>query len=175
MITFKKITSYATLLLVTTLISGNAMATDVLVHLWDKGKDAMAHADMTKPMGMAMPGAGDMSKATMGITVDSNDIHAGEVTLVAINDSKVLVHEMLIVPVLSTYSPLPYDNQKMRVDEDAAHSLGEVSELDPGQTGALRLNLKPGTYVLLCNVPGHYAMGMWTTIVVKPKVNANES
>jgi len=167
MITCKKFTSCATLLLLTTLMSGNALATDVLVHLWDKGSDAMAHANMAQPMGMAMPGAGDMSKATMGITVDSNNIPAGEVTLVAINDSKVLIHEMLIAQVLSTYSPLPYDTAKQRVDEDAAHSLGEVSELDPGQTGALRITLKPGTYILLCNVPGHYAMGMWTTIVVK--------
>jgi uncharacterized cupredoxin-like copper-binding protein len=165
--TCKRNTLCATLLLVTASFSGNALATDVLVHLWDKGSQAMAGANMMHPMGMAMPGAFDMSKATMGITVDSNDIHAGEVTLVAINDSKVLVHEMLIAPVLSTYSPLPYDNANQRVDEDAAHSLGEVSELDPGQTGALRITLKPGTYILLCNVPGHYAMGMWTTIVVK--------
>jgi len=171
--TCKKITSCATLLLMALFVSNAAMAnTDVLVHLWDKGPDAMAHANTNKPMGMAMPGAGDMSKATMGITVDSNDIHAGKVTLVAINDSKVLVHEMLIVPVRSTYSPLPYDSTSMRVDEDAAHSLGEVSELDPGQTGALTLTLKPGTYVLLCNVPGHYAMGMWTTIVVKAQPSA---
>lgn len=167
MSTCKRMVSYTTVILVATLMSGTASATDVLVHLWDKGADSMAMADTTKPMGMAMPGAGDMSKATMGITVDSNDIHAGEVTLVAINDSKFLIHEMLIAPVRSTYSPLPYDNVNKRVDEDAAHSLGEVSELDPGQTGALRITLKPGTYILLCNVPGHYAMGMWTTIVVK--------
>ena len=167
MIARKRIASYLTVILATTLMSGAASATDVLVHLWDKGPAAMANADTTKPMGMAMPGAGDMSKATMGITVDSNNIPAGEVTLVAINDSKSLIHEMLIAPVHSTYSPLPYDNVSMRVDEDAAHSLGEVSELDPGQTGALRITLKPGTYILLCNIPGHYAMGMWTTIVVK--------
>jgi uncharacterized cupredoxin-like copper-binding protein len=167
MMTFKRMISCMTVILAATLIPGTASATDVLVHLWDKGAAAMAKADTSKPMGMAMPGAGDMSKATMGITVDSNNIHAGEVTLVAINDSKDLVHEMLIAPIRSTYSPLPYNNVKKRVDEDAAHSLGEVSELDPGQTGALRITLKPGTYILLCNVPGHYAMGMWTTIVVK--------
>ena len=148
-------------------LAGAASAEDVLVHLWDKGSAAMAAAQGLAPMGMAMPGAGDMSKAAMGITVDSNDIHAGVVTLIAINDSTDLIHEMLIAPVRSTFSPLPYDNVKMRVDEDAAHSLGEVSELDPGQTGALRITLKPGTYILLCNIPGHYVMGMWTTIVVK--------
>lgn len=167
MATHNRIVSCLSVILLTTLMPGAASATDVLVRLWDKGADAMAKADTTKPMGMAMPGAGDMSKATMGITVESSDIPAGEVTLVAINDSKSLIHEMLIAPVRSTYSPLPYDSMNKRVDEDAAHSLGEVSELDPGQTGALRITLKPGTYIVLCNIPGHYAMGMWTTIVVK--------
>lgn len=167
MMTFNRMISCMTIILTATLIPGTASATDVLVHLWDKGAEAMAKVDSTKPMGMGMPGAGDMSKATMGITVDSNDIHAGEVTLVAINDSKYLIHEMLIAPIRSTYSPLPFDNIKSRVDEDAAHSLGEVSELDPGKTGALRITLKPGMYILLCNIPGHYAMGMWTTIIVK--------
>lgn len=127
----------------------------------------MANWDPNVNMGMAMPGAADMSKAPMGITVDSNDIKAGEVTFVAVNDSKEFVHEMLIVPLRSVYSPLPYNATDERVDEDATGSLGEVSELDPGATGALRITVKPGTYMLLCNVPGHYAMGMWTTIVVK--------
>jgi uncharacterized cupredoxin-like copper-binding protein len=150
-----------------TLSAGAASAEDVLVHLWDKGAEAMANVDPNVNMGMAMPGASDMSKATMGITVDSNNIKAGEVTFVAVNDSKDFVHEMLIIPVRSVYSPLPYIASENRVDEDAAGSLGEVSELDPGATGALRITVKPGTYILLCNVPGHYAMGMWTTIVVK--------
>jgi hypothetical protein len=37
----------------------------------------------------------------------------------------------------------------MKVDEDKAGvHLGEVSELDPGKTGALRLDLKTGIYLL---------------------------
>ena len=34
--------------------------------------------------------------------------------------------------------------------------LGEVSELDPGKSGTLTLTIKPGKYLLVCNVPGHY-------------------
>jgi uncharacterized cupredoxin-like copper-binding protein len=44
--------------------------------------------------------------------------------------------------------------------------LGEVSELDPHKTGALTVDLAPGTYVLYCNIPGHFDGGMWTTVTV---------
>jgi uncharacterized cupredoxin-like copper-binding protein len=27
--------------------------------------------------------------------------------------------------------------------------------------------LKPGRYILYCNIPGHYALGMWTLLTVK--------
>ena len=63
-------------------------------------------------------------------------------------------------------TPLPYDETLMKVDEDAAGHLGEVAELAPGQSGALRLTLKPGQYILYCNIPGHYAVGMWSLLTV---------
>jgi uncharacterized cupredoxin-like copper-binding protein len=43
---------------------------------------------------------------------------------------------------------------------------GEVSELNPGATGSLTVALKPGRYLLICNVPGHFASGMWTEFEV---------
>jgi uncharacterized cupredoxin-like copper-binding protein len=33
-------------------------------------------------------------------------------------------------------------------------------------TKTLTADLKPGRYVLICNLPGHYAMGMWFPLVV---------
>ena len=38
-------------------------------------------------------------------------------------------------------TPLPFVAADNRVDEDAAGHLGEVSELDPGKSGALTLTL----------------------------------
>jgi len=71
-----------------------------------------------------------------------------------------------VSPIVDTHTPLPYLPDELRVDEDAATHLGEVSELDPGQSGALTLTLKPGSYILYCNIPGHYVMGMWTVLQV---------
>jgi uncharacterized cupredoxin-like copper-binding protein len=53
------------------------------------------------------------------------------------------------------------------VDEDALNVIGEVSETPPGKTGATTLDLVPGKYVMFCNVPGHYAAGMYGRLNVK--------
>ena len=63
---------------------------------------------------------------------------------------------------------LPYLVDEKRVDEDATDHLGEVSELDPGKSGSLTVNLTPGTYVLYCNIPGHFIDSMWTMLTVTP-------
>ena len=64
---------------------------------------------------------------------------AGEVTFQVTNTSKDLVHETILVPAPAEGKTVPYDEQKGLIDEDAAGHLGEVSELEPGKSGALRL------------------------------------
>lgn len=152
--------------LMTTAATASFGASDIAVSLWDTGENAMDMMDSMAPMGMAMDG--DMAMVTMGIKVDTDKVPAGEVTFTATNDSDSIIHEMILAPVVSMEAPLPYDTDSMRVDEDAAKSLGEVSELEPGDSGALTVTLEPGTYILYCNIPGHYVMGMWTTIEVTP-------
>ena len=85
----------------------------------------------------------------------------------ATNTSNHMVHEMLVVPVSSMSKPLPYNDKDNRVDEESAGDLGEVAELEPGKSGELTIDLKPGLYLLLCNIPGHYAAGMWKVIAVQ--------
>jgi uncharacterized cupredoxin-like copper-binding protein len=117
------------------------------------------------PLGMGMMGS-DMSMVTMGITANMTEVPAGEVTFQVVNDSKDMIHEMVIAPVADATTPMPYSTDLQKVDEDAAGHLGEVAELDLGQSGALTVTLKPGTYILYCNISGHYAAGMWTLLNV---------
>jgi len=130
--------------------------TTVTVLLWDKGVDV----DMSTGLGYAM--GGDMSKAVMGITVSPATASAGIVTFDVQNSSKDIVHEMVIAPLATPGEQLAYLPDEDKVDEDAAIHLGEVAELDPGGSGKLSITLKPGTYILYCNIPGHYMAGMWT-------------
>jgi uncharacterized cupredoxin-like copper-binding protein len=108
----------------------------------------------------------DPSVSGMVMKVDTLTVKAGRVTLEAVNQSKSLVHEVLVVPALAEGKELPYDTKKDIVVEKLAHSLGEISDLQPGARGKLTLNLKAGVYLLLCNQPGHYRSGMSTKLVV---------
>ncbi len=136
-------------------------ASVVNVDLWDKG------ADMTMPTDLmyATPGL-DLSKATMGIKANPASVPAGDVTFNVTNSSKDTIHEMIVMYMKDPSQPLPYIQDESRVDEDKAGDKGEVSELDPGASGSLTVHLDPGKYLLICNVPGHYAAGMWTEFEV---------
>ena len=110
----------------------------------------------------------DTSKATMGIRPSPATVKAGDITFNVTNDSKDTVHEMIVMYLADPAQALPYINTENRVDEDKAGDKGEVSELDPGASGKLTVTLKPGKYLLICNVPGHYAAGMWSEFTVTP-------
>jgi len=103
----------------------------------------------------------------MVIKTDTPTVKAGRVTLQALNQSKELVHEVLVVAAPPAGRELPYDTKKDAVIERRVHSLGEIPDLKPGARGKLTLNLRPGTYLLLCNQPGHYKAGMSTSLVVQ--------
>ncbi|MBZ9798497.1 plastocyanin/azurin family copper-binding protein [Mesorhizobium sp. ES1-4] len=147
------------------LMAGGAVQAAALVQvsLWDKG------ASMEMPMGLAYATPGlDLAKATMGIKALPRAVKAGEVTFNVKNDSKDGVHEMIVMYLADPSKPLPYIEAENRVDEDKAGDKGEVSELDPGKSGSLTVELKAGKYLLICNVPGHYGAGMWTEFTVDP-------
>jgi uncharacterized cupredoxin-like copper-binding protein len=136
-------------------------ATVINVDLWDKGADTGMSTGVT----YAAPQL-DLSKATMGIKLSRKTAPTGVVTFKVTNISKDTIHEMIVMQLQDATKPLPYIDQENRVDEDKAGDKGEVSELDPGKAGSLTIPLKPGKYLLICNVPGHYAAGMWTEFEV---------
>ncbi len=135
----------------------------VAVSLKDKG----GTMDLSKSMGLGMGMKGDMKSAPMSVVLDKSTVAAGKITFKVKNDSKEAVHEMILAPVKDTATALPFVENEGRVNEDKMGDIGEVSELDPGKSGSLIVDLKPGTYILYCNVPGHYMAGMWTTLTVK--------
>ena len=146
------------------LLAGSAAfaATVVTVTLWDKGSSTPMGTDMAYMAGSGM----DMSKATMGVTAAPATAKTGVVTFQVTNSSKDTIHEMIVMYLADPSKPLPYISADNRVDEDKAGDKGEVSELNPGASGTLTVFLKPGKYLLICNVPGHFEAGMWTEFEV---------
>ena len=142
------------------LVAQPALAKEfVTVTLSDKPDMDMAVND-----GIGMGGSSET--ASMIVSAIPAHLVSGSVTFNVRNASKTFVHEMLVVKLADTTTPLTYDEATLKLNEDKLGSLGEVSELDPGKSGALTLDLTPGTYALLCNQPGHYAAGMWTVLTI---------
>ena len=107
---------------------------------------------------------GNISGMKMVATPDS--VKAGRVTIHATNQSQGLVHEVIVVRPPANGAKLPYDDKTGRVIEQRINHLGEISDLPPGKSGSLTLTLTPGSYLLICNQPGHYQAGMSTTLTV---------
>lgn len=139
--------------------------TTVTVSLWDKGPASMEMTDNMAPMGMAMAGA-KMDMATMGMTTSLQEFPAGEVAFKMVNDSGEFYHSMAVSPITDQAVELPYLTDKMMVDEEALAPVSRGKELKPHASGTVKVELTPGTYVLYCNIAGHYMMGMWTVVTV---------
>src|SRR5260370_39529580 len=89
---------------------------------------------------------GDGGASTMHMILDHASVRAGEVSFRVMNESKTLVHEMLVLPTGQDSTALPYDPKKDVFLEDQGKSLGEVEELQPGKAGGLTLTPKRGPY-----------------------------
>jgi uncharacterized cupredoxin-like copper-binding protein len=75
-----------------------------------------------------------------------------------------LPHELKIFP--ANPDPLP-TTSKGDVDETQVQPVGAVAVLAPGRSAQKTISgLAPGTYYLVCNLPGHYAAGMSTVFKV---------
>ncbi|MCO6049312.1 cupredoxin domain-containing protein [Mesorhizobium sp. RP14(2022)] len=102
----------------------------------------------------------------MTLTLEPASVKAGEVTFMVKNADPTDEHEMVLMRLKSADQKLPFNAKKNRVDESQLKTLGEVEDIKPGASGMLTATLKPGTYMLFCNIKGHYKAGMHNTLTV---------
>ena len=99
----------------------------------------------------------------MYIKPDVRAVPAGRTKFTVANIGTVM-HEMVVVKTRTPAGQVP-TNAAGEASEKGA--IGEVSDLGPGRVDTLTLNLKPGHYALICNLPGHYKAGMFTNFQVR--------
>jgi uncharacterized cupredoxin-like copper-binding protein len=82
-------------------------------------------------------------------------VPAGKVTFMAMNMGK-LQHDFVVLRTPATSGMLPMAGAKAK----EVGLVGRTPVLRPKQTRTLTLTLRPGRYLLICNVSGHYMQGM---------------
>ena len=102
----------------------------------------------------------------MGITTDVSTVGAGRIDFEVVNTSKSLVHDMMVVKVKDFEKALTFDASNGQIVENKTHDIAQVSQLEPGKTESLKVDLKPGKYMLVCNMPGHYKSHVYTNLLV---------
>lgn len=120
-----------------------------------------AFADETVAVSLAGERGGEMA-----IKLDRVSVAAGSVTFHVVNSAMNTPHEMVLVKADGPDTKLVVDAKTDRVSEAVLTSEGEVGGLKAGQSGDLTVTLKPGNYILICNLKGHYAAGMHTAFTV---------
>jgi len=103
----------------------------------------------------------------MAIISTPDKVTAGQVSFVIRNESKSLVHEMLLLRN-STSGDLPYDTTAQRIIERKTVKLVDTDDIQPGKSVTKTVRLSAGVYKMVCNQPGHYKSGMDTTFTVTP-------
>jgi uncharacterized cupredoxin-like copper-binding protein len=93
---------------------------------------------------------------------------AGPTTIEAPNEGSV-EHELVVFKTNMDPAKLPTeasgDVNEEKMDK-IAESAGEIADVEPGESKDNDFNLTPGKYVIFCNLPGHYAQGMYGTLTV---------
>ncbi len=95
-------------------------------------------------------------------------VPAGDIKMTGVNVGA-LEHEIVILQTDLRADMLPQDGALVAEDAIDGEVIDEIEpdDLPAGATASKTFNLDPGSYVLFCNVEGHYALGMFSEFTVR--------
>lgn len=102
-----------------------------------------------------------VGESEFSVTPSASTVSAGSVTFSVTNTGQ-MEHEFVILRTSDAPGALPLEGAKA---SETGH-IDELQGIQPGSTQSLTVNLAPGHYVLICNLPGHYAAGMHAGLTV---------
>lgn len=101
------------------------------------------------------------------IELSATSAQAGEVKFTIENDGTI-GHEFLVVKTDIAPGEIPLDGDHFAEPSDGLEVIDEIGEFKVETTETLTLNLEPGNYQVVCNLPGHYKNGMHLGFTVVP-------
>ena len=99
------------------------------------------------------------------IQLSQASVANGPVTITVKNTGTV-VHTLVVLKTNLSHDKIPFDPSNQAKAEERGKVGGTTSELKPGQSTDIKLDLSSGKYVLICNELAHYQIGMHAPLTV---------
>jgi uncharacterized cupredoxin-like copper-binding protein len=113
--------------------------------------------------GSTSEGGVGATEMDFSISLDSTSVPSGAVDFTIQNQGP-SAHEFVIVQTDLAPDALPVKDGE--VEEDQLTIVDEAEDIAPNTSADLSTNLDPGSYVIMCNVTGHYQQGMHVALTV---------
>ena len=97
------------------------------------------------------------------ITVNVPSVKAGTIKI-GVRNLGNMEHSFEVIKTDFPHDKLPIDGAAAKAKEDG--KVGEIKSIGAGKSAAVTVDLTPGKYVFICNVAGHYQLGMHTGFTV---------
>ena len=91
------------------------------------------------------------------VTLDPTSGEAGSLTFAATNEGT-QTHEIEVFRGDVDPATLPIEGNV--ASTEGLELVDEIEDITPGSTADLTIDLDAGTYVVMCNLPGHFEQGM---------------
>jgi uncharacterized cupredoxin-like copper-binding protein len=138
----------------------------------------VAKTERPQPMGYATPGnvitvaLGETDPNTMFIHMSQPYATRGPVSFLVTNEGTE-THEFVVLQTKTPAVDFPivsFEGETNRIDEEAKGvvNVGETGDMKPGTSQVLTIDMTPGHFAVVCNLPGHYANGMHQDFWVAP-------
>ena len=97
------------------------------------------------------------------ITVNVPNVKAGSIKI-GVRNLAAMEHSFQVLKTDLAPDKLPVDGPSAKAKEDG--KVGEIMSIPAGKSAAVTIDLAPGKYVFICNIAGHYQLGMHTGFTV---------
>ena len=98
------------------------------------------------------------------IAVNVPGAKAGKIKI-GVRNLAAMEHSFEVIKTDLPPDKLPVDGASAKAKEDG--KVGEIKSIPAGKSASVTVDLQPGKYAFICNIAGHYQLGMHTGFTVE--------
>ena len=98
------------------------------------------------------------------IAVNVPSAKAGKIKI-GVRNLAAMEHSFEVIKTDLPPDKLAVDGASAKANEDG--KVGEIKSIPAGKSASVTVDLQPGKYIFICNIAGHYQLGMHTGFTVE--------